>query len=310
MKIIVCTLFEGDYHLGVATLGNSLVRAGFEGDIWVGHRGSIPSWATTSPLFDRDTSALQVTADVALKFVEVDPEVHLTYYKATFMKHLLDAECAEPEDAVAYLDPDIVMTCDWTSFSGFFEEPAVSVIEDVNHYMPARHPKRLQWASQLGLDGYRVHRDLERYYNAGFVGVAKKHADFLDEWQRVSELVIAYNGESHSLVGDDAGLFSRTDQDALNFALMASEVPINSAGREAMDFEPGGNVLSHAAGHYKPWRKGHIRRAVQGHPPSSPTKNYLAFASGPIRAVPAGELESQRRAARAASLIGRFYRRA
>ena len=49
MNITLCTLFEGNYHFGVAALSNSLIAAGYAGDLWVGYRGALPGWIVDSP---------------------------------------------------------------------------------------------------------------------------------------------------------------------------------------------------------------------------------------------------------------------
>lgn len=73
MKTTLCTLFEGHYHFGVAALVNSLVAAGYEGTVWVGHRGPLPDWIADRPGFDESIGRLQVTPDLDLRVVELNP---------------------------------------------------------------------------------------------------------------------------------------------------------------------------------------------------------------------------------------------
>jgi hypothetical protein len=311
MNISLCTLFERNYHYGVAALSNSLVSAGFAGSLWVGYRGALPAWIVDSPEFDPVKARLQVTPAFSLNMVAVDTPLHFVYYKAQFLRRVVE-EFAPETDVVAYLDPDIVLKCNWPSFTGWFTEDGISLVEDVNWSFPARHPKRLQWNTFFADHGLYPCRELERYYNSGFIVVSRKNLGFLDLWSKTCELVMKHNAGTEEQVkaGTAADLFYSTDQDALNAALAMSDIPLNTAGMEAMDFSPGGYYLSHAIGSNKPWLGNHLRQALRGFPPSAACKAYLHFAEGPIKAHPEGYLRWQRFWVRVASAIGRFYRRA
>lgn len=135
MNITLCTLFEGNYHFGVAALTNSLVAAGYSGEVWVGYRGVLPEWITASRCFDRGTGQMRVTPTLTLCLVELATAVHFTYYKPTFIREVLERH-APAATVVAYIDPDIVVKCDWSAMKGWFTEDGISLVEDVNGSMP------------------------------------------------------------------------------------------------------------------------------------------------------------------------------
>jgi len=295
----LCTLFEGNYHVGAAALVNSLHAAGFSGRVICGHRGPPPPWAGR---------ASRESLGFALEFVPLQTDIHLTYYKAAFLRRCWRDHCPDAAQ-LYYCDPDIVVKAPWHVLDRWARD-GVALCEDINGYLPPRHPYRLAWTDFLAAHGLRVQRPLDRYYNAGFIGLGRADAAFLDDWQRVIDCVQAELGALAAMKVDTPnGLLPTPDQDAMNMALMISRVAINGAGPECMDFAPGGYLLSHAIGPAKPWHGGFLRRALQGHPPAPAHKAFLAFTRGPIPVLPRGRLSRLRAAATAAALLGRVYRR-
>lgn len=300
MNSAVCTLFEGQYHLGVGALINSLHAAGFAGRIVCGHRGAEPSWAA---------AARRLGRGIDVRFVRVSAAVHLTHHKPVFLRDCWREHCPEA-DQLYYFDPDIVVKAPWRVLDRW-AAGGIALCEDVNGYLPARHPYRLAWGDFLRAHGFTTARPLDRYYNAGFLGLPREHAALLDVWVGIIECAAGELGELSTVkTGSPQSLFHTPDQDALNMALMASDLPINGAGPEAMDFASGGHLLSHAVGRRKPWRGGFLRDALRGHPPGSAQKSFFRFADSPLHLFPAGRLARLRLSLHSGALLGRMYRRA
>src|SRR5580692_9186227 len=89
----ICTLFEGDYHLGLAAFLNSLVKAGYAGTVWAGYRGALPPWISQLERIENaHADEFWVTDQVRLAFVKLSTSIHLTNYKPRFMLNLLADE--------------------------------------------------------------------------------------------------------------------------------------------------------------------------------------------------------------------------
>lgn len=299
MNVCLCTLFEGDYHLGAAALLNSLHRAGFDGLFICGHRGPKPDWA------GRTDSLHPIT----VRWVAINPSVHLTNYKPDFLLACLDRH-APDADVVAYLDPDIVLKARWPFFERWILGGGIALCEDVNPNLPAGHPYRLAWREFFARYQLTPLRNLERYYNAGFLAVPRPARGFLECWSSLIRLAEIEIGTLGSLKhGSPDALFHTPDQDALNMALMLQDVPVHAAGPDGMDFQPGGVLLSHAIGQPKPWRGGFLRTALSGYPPGPAHKLFYQHAPGPLAVWSPARLALRRLDLRAAALVGRFYHR-
>jgi hypothetical protein len=304
----ICTLFEGDYHYGLAALVNSLVKAGYAGTVWAGYRGALPPWLNQLPRCGERSDEYAVTDRVRLGFVRLDTETHFTNYKPQFMLDLLAAQARDCQ-YLWYFDPDIWLRCRWSYFEDWQQNGIALCQEIVNNILPVDSPLRHKWmriAARMGLSGPRP---LAHYFSGGMVGVAAGQASFLHLWRRIiAESEKDGNDPKVFRVGSREMPFYGADQDALNIAAMYTEHPLSTMGPEAMGFVPGGFTMYHAVGP-KPWRGGFLRRALAAMPPSEAMKAYFTHVSSPIRAYEAGQLKVERLACSLAALLGRFYRR-
>jgi hypothetical protein len=304
---IICTLYEGDYHFGVAALVNSLVAGGFEGPIVVGYRGSLPYWVKDLERVGvSDTFA--VSGRAHLKFIPIVADTHFTHMKPAFMLSLIrDNPSAR---FISYFDPDITISCSWRFFETWVAR-GVALCEDTsNGTMPENHPLRLTWVELARASGWESPRPLSRYYNAGFVGLPVANAGFLRAWQGFIDLARDHGSNLESLSsGTRADPFHVPDQDALNIAAMYSTDPLTTMGPEGMGFEVGGFTMYHSVGRPKPWQKKLIWLALSGDPPSGCDRAFLDNAQSPISPYSRLALDAKRLSYKAAALIGRFYRR-
>ncbi len=304
MNTVICTLFEGDYHLGVAALINSLSAHGFKGTVYAGYRGHLPPWASLpSP-----AGTLKVTSDITVHFIPLKTTIHLTNYKPDFMLDLWHHHCPDA-DALFYFDPDIVIKCRWS----FFEEWAafgVAVCRDINGDMPNTHPLRQMWRKILAPLDINLHRPMDLYVNGGFVGVVKSQKAFIEVWQHTISLMGSLNINLNKLSqGDRTIPFSFPDQDALNIACMAHTGEVSTIGADGMDFQWGGGgyVMSHAAGGIKPWRKRFLLTLLtKFQRPSIADRGFVANLNGPIHPLPPNRLRQIKFDLFLACALGRF----
>jgi hypothetical protein len=304
----ICTLFEGDYHLGLAAFVNSLVGAGYAGTVWAGYRGALPPWLNQLRRVEAPGEEYMVTEGVRLVFVPLETGIHFANYKPQFMLDLFAGRARDCEH-LWYFDPDIFLRCCWSHFAKWQRHGIALCEEIVNCNLSESDPMRFQWM-QIGAEmGLGEPRALNRYFSSGMVGVAAAHADFLDLWKRILDRA---NTLGHDLRFFRAGTrempFYAGDQDALNMAAMFCKFPLTTMGPEAMGFVPSGFTMYHAVGQ-KPWRGSLLKRALAGTPPSVAIKFFFTQASSPIRAYSRSHLRIKRLACMAAAFIGRFYRR-
>lgn len=305
---ILCTLFEGHYHLGAAALINSLQAAGFTGTVVAGYRGAPPAWAGGK-------NTLEPGAGLVVQLVPLDTQYHLTNYKPDFMLR----QSALPGDDLWYLDPDIVVTARWSVFRDWCAA-GIALCEDVNSPLSFHHPRREGWRRHFAASGIRLAPRETQYANGGCIGLTRPNLPFLETWRNLQNAMAGaiggleqskLNGGTSELMRDPHFCFNASDQDALNAAVEASpaDTVFSILGRSAMAFEPGAALLPHALGTPKPWRKAYLREAFSGRPPTPADKAFWAFADGPLKPFPAGFVRKKRRDLRLAAFLGRFYRR-
>src|SRR5271155_5094700 len=84
----ICTLFDGDFHFGLAAMVNSLVRGGYKGTVWAGYRGPVPPWVNQLNRVDNSAHTYLVGDRIRLGFLPVDTDIHLSLYKPQYLMRL------------------------------------------------------------------------------------------------------------------------------------------------------------------------------------------------------------------------------
>jgi hypothetical protein len=302
---LVCTLFELDYHHGVAALVNSLCRNGFAGKVYAGYRGDLPPWALAATglrgLGENESTILTVTSEVQIHFVPIKTTFHLTNVKPDFMLKVW--ELNEGADLMYYFDPDIVICEEWNYFHRWASN-GIAVCEDWNSPMARYHPRKLFWRDYFQGYGFEL-RPREAYYvNAGLVGIPKSLRSFVSLWKSMLDVAgFAVGGLENSATGrrakgdphkSFADPFSNPDQDALNAACEATEGVVSVMNKNAMGWGLGHCVAAHAIGYEKPWSKIFLKHSLRGMAPGIADKLYWRAEQAPLRSHSVGLVQWKR----------------
>jgi hypothetical protein len=304
----ICTLFEGDYHLGLAAFLNSLVRAGYAGTVWAGYRGALPPWLDQLKRAKSDADEYWIADQVRLVFLKLSTSIHLTNYKPEFMLNLLANEARDCK-YLWYFDPDIFVKASWSFFADWQSNGIALCQEIANNILPPDAPLRQSWIRAAASIGFADPKPLYYYHNGGLAGVPREYSEFLEDWKRLIEMAGSrYCDLKNMSHGAPEAPFQCCDQDSLNIAAMYSKFPLSTLGPQGMGFIRGNVIMYHTVG-AKPWRGSFLVNTMKGVPPSDGAKFYLDQAQQPIRPYSRGGLAAKRLACGIAAFIGRFYRR-
>jgi hypothetical protein len=305
--VAVCTLWEGDYHKGLATLVNSLVSTGFRGKVWAGYRGTLPEWSEAS---DRRAQRHVLTLPIGIEliFIRIDGDLHLSHYKPIWCLRILN-ELDTQATGIYYFDPDIFVLTRWSFFEEWLEF-GIACCED--HHLPLNpnHPVARRWQNFATSAGFEIKHPADATINSGLVGVARASSSFFNTWQSVIE----HGHRSFALAtdlksGERSDIFHNIDQDAFNIAARVADQALSHTGIDGMAFDRGEWLTLHATGD-KPWRRRVFRDLItRGVVPDRALRLYWQFAEGPLHAEPAGRVRSHHRLIPLAAFLGRFYRR-
>jgi hypothetical protein len=318
----ICTLFEGNYHYGVATLSNSLYSQGFRGIIYVGYRGALPDWILKGKkeAFGKWKEAFTITPieGMQLVFLPLNTNYSLTNYKPDFMLELWEGP-AKDAAALFYFDPDIVINDSWSCFEQWVN-CGVALCEDINSPLQEFHPLRVGWRDYYKKHDIVLQYKNQIYVNGGFIGLLKKDISFLPLWIKLQlsmedaigglDKSIFSKQTYHSTILKMEGfqIFDKSDQDALNATIEAYNGTISYIGKEGMGFGSGKAMMHHALGSNKPWNVNFLHSALQGRSPKVVDEWYWQFAIHPIFAHTKTERSKKRIAIKISKFLGRFYK--
>ena len=180
--------------------------------------------------------------------------------------------------------------------------------------MPANHPSRLRW---LEIGNYASQRNLEVYFNSGFLSVKQSDLNFLDLWikliDKYGNMDVPMDGKgdiSDWRIGGRWNNIFSPNQDTLNIALMLFEKSIVTLGPDAMDFVEGGvRLIPHAIGKNKPWRRRFVAEAIMGKPTRLVDILFWKYATYPCPAFKKTTKKYKKIGIKISQLISRIIRK-
>lgn len=315
MNSVICTLFEGSYHYGVAALVNSLFCNGFRGSVYAGFRGTLPTWANSAKestnLEWKGAKTFDVTDKLQIHFLPLDTEYHLTNYKPDLMLKLINGP-AQNAECIYYFDPDIVLSAPWT-FLEEWVDCGIALCEDINSPLAEFHPRRVAWRRYFEPYGVNLFFKSPIYVNGGFIGVKKDNYEFINKWKSIQELMSEKTGGlNNSQFASSQKLpqfFDKTDQDALNITIEVWDGNTSLLCNDGMAFKSQVGVMYHAIGQPKPWSYNPLYQILKGNPPNMATKSYFKVVNYPIVTTSIYKLFLMNLFLKIAIFLGRFYRR-
>jgi hypothetical protein len=277
MNLAIFTLYEGDYHLGVAALINSAVKCGFKGRIFVYYKDRLPPWADSE---QKQSLLRQHGVDIC--FEHCLPPRHFGYHKPFVALKILEAH---PElDGVVYADPDVVFLAPWSFFEKWVDCGVALCLDGNFPWLHKKHPWRQDWRALVMRAGLSIQHDPTEYANSGFFALTKNNVQFLRNWMTITLQFEKERGNTSKFSSDRFNSVAG-DQDILAASLYASLAEPSYLGLEGMGFNGFYFVMSHALDNPKPWRNGFVKLALQGQCPSTSAKLWLEHMRFPIKAL-------------------------
>jgi len=306
--IVFTTLAENDYFYGVAALLNSMVKNGTYGDkIIIGYRGQLPKWLPVLST-SKNGQSFTLNSSLEVELVEVRGDLHMVHEKPEWFRYL--TEELEPDaDEYFFFDSDIIVI-NRMGFFGEWVKQGVALCEDVNYDMSVDHPIRKQWENILSQQGFSTENQLSRYYNSGFLGWRKETKEFVNLWDKCSQILGEFSGDMKKFrVNDRTSIVLSTNQDSLNLAAMATALPLSTIGPEAMGFHYGFPLMVHPLGP-KPWNRNFLIDFLNG---TSPRYADVLFwdlvNSDMLKPFPKYKIVKQKIIVRLCKFLSRFYKR-
>lgn len=277
-EVIVC-LYDGEYHLGVAALVNSLVKYNYKGLINIGYRGgALPFWV--NQLKSTGDNYFSVTNDIIIHFKEVSSNMHLGYFKPFFIKDTFDSYPTVKK--LYYFDADIMVQAPWGLFSRWLDTGVCLCLDSAFHYIHHNHPWRKDWR-RLVSGRLNLLNNTSQYFNSGFLGIGRDSIVLIERWIDVTNQHIKNGGEINHFI-KDAHSSIKGDQDLLNAVITtSSDIEISVMGKEAMGFSLPATLMLHAIGDWKPWNSSlTLHLFKHGNKPNMADKTFLKKSRYPI----------------------------